>query len=92
MNIIFTKLTGCNYPIIVHCTPDEHISNIIQKYRIKSGDTSPYIKFIFNAKPFPFITAEEADLTDLAKIIVIENNINKSTETDLKEELNFKKK
>ena len=35
-------------PIIVQCMPDEKVSDIIKRYRIKSGDDDPSKKFIFN--------------------------------------------
>ena len=63
-------------PIIVQCMPDEKLSEIIEKYRKKSGNFEPDIKFIFNAKALnPNLTLAEAGLTEGSNIYVHEPQI-----------------
>ncbi len=53
--------------------PDEKISSIIEKYRIKSGDKSTTKKFIFNSHALsPSLTAAEAGLAHNANIFVVQ--------------------
>ena len=58
-------------PVMVQCIPDEKVSEIIEKYRIKSGDHDLSNKFIYNAKVLnPNLTVSEAELTNNANILV----------------------
>ena len=59
-------------PVMVQCMPDEKVSEIIEKYRIKSGDHDLSKKFIYNAKVLnPNLTVSEAELTNNANILVV---------------------
>ena len=59
-------------PIMVQCLPNEKVSEVIKKYRSKSGDNDPSKKFIFNAKNLNLsLTVAEADITNNANIFVV---------------------
>ena len=59
-------------PIMVQCMPDEKVSEVIEKYRSKSGDRDPTKKFIFNAKNLaPSLSVAEAGITNNANIFVV---------------------
>ena len=59
-------------PIMVQCMSDEKVSEVIEKYRNKSGDRDPTKKFIFNAKNLaPSLTVAEAGITNNANIFVV---------------------
>ena len=59
-------------PVMIQCMPDEKVSEIIEKYRNKSGDHDPYKKFIFNAKPLnPSLSVADAGITNNSNIFVI---------------------
>ena len=56
----------------IQCKPDEKVSDIIQRYRDKSGDNEPTKKFIFNAKALnPYLTVAEAGLANNFNIFVV---------------------
>ena len=58
--------------IEIQCTLDEKVSDVIQRYRAKTGDTDPLKKFIFNAKMLnQDLTLEKAGLTNGANIFVV---------------------
>ena len=73
--IIFRKsgaVGQVSNPIMVQCMPDEKVSEVIEKYRNKSGDRDPTKKFIFNAHPISqTLTVAEAGLTNNANIFVV---------------------
>ena len=73
MNINFrTSGEGKDNKIVVQCTPDEKISEIILKYRSKSNDRDDTKKFIFNAKQLnQDLTAAEAGIFNNANIFVV---------------------
>ena len=59
-------------PIMVNVKEDEKISDIIQKYRVKSSNYDDNLKFIFNAKDLiTSLTVAEAGLTNNANIFVV---------------------
>jgi len=59
-------------PIMVQCMPEEKVSEVIEKYRSKSGDRDPTKKFIFNAKNLaPGLSIAEAGITNNANIFVV---------------------
>ena len=59
-------------PIMMCTTPEEKVSELIEKYRNKSGDREPNKKFIFNAKNLtPSLTCAEAGLCSGANIFVL---------------------
>ena len=59
-------------PIIIQCTKEEKLSDVIEKYRNKSNDRDDSKKFIFNAKQLNLnITVGQAGLTDNANIFVV---------------------
>ena len=58
--------------VMVQCMFNEKVSEIIEKYRIKSGDHDLSKKFIYNAKALhPSLTVAEAELIDNANIFVV---------------------
>ena len=59
-------------PIQVKFKPDDKVSKIIEKYRIKSGDQDPNKKFIFNAINLkPNLSADEVGLCNNSNIFVV---------------------
>ena len=63
---------GKPYIINVQCSSDEKVSDIIQRYREKSGDYDENRKFVFNAKNLlKSLTAAEVGLNNSANIFVI---------------------
>ena len=61
---------------MVQCMPDERVSEIIEKYRNKSGDYDLSKKFIYNARAlYPKLTVAEAELTNNANIFVVSPGI-----------------
>ena len=61
-----------NVPIMIQCTPNEKVSDIIEKYRNKANDYDDSKKFIFNAKNLnPNLSAAEAGITNNANIFVV---------------------
>ena len=73
INIKFRKNEmGGDREIVVQCTLNDRVSDIIEKYRSKSGDPDQTKKFIFNAKALnPTLTASEAGLSNQATIFVV---------------------
>ena len=72
LSIIFRVQYSDKPPVMVPCMPDEKVSEIIAKYRNKSGDYDLSKKFIYNAKPFyPKLTVSEAELQNNANIFVV---------------------
>ena len=74
INIIFRQ-SGVNIyknaPIMVSANPEEKVSEIIKKYRMKSGDQDLTEKYIFNAKDLnQDLTVSEAGITNNANIFV----------------------
>jgi len=58
--------------VMVQCLKDEKASDIIQRYRMKSGNNDSTNKFIFNGKNLnPSLTVAEAELTNNANIFVV---------------------
>ena len=58
--------------ISIQCNINEKVSNLIEKYRIKTGDRDLSKKFIFNAENLNFsLTLEEAGLTNNSNIFVV---------------------
>ena len=62
--------------IFVEVKENEKISDIIQKYRLKSSNFENNLIFVFNAKELnPSLTAREAGLTNGSNIYVVRKNI-----------------
>jgi len=58
--------------ILVYCYFFETISSLIEKYREKSGNDEPNLKFIFNAKILsPNLTVQDSRITNNANIFVV---------------------
>ena len=58
--------------IEIQCTLDEKVSDVIQRYRSKTGDRDTTKKFIFNAKMLnQDLTLAEAGLTNGANVFVV---------------------
>ena len=59
-------------PFAIQCMLSDQVSDIIQRYRNKSGDNDVTKKFIFNAKALnPQLSCAEAGLTDQANVFVV---------------------
>ena len=59
-------------PIMIQCMPDDRVSDVINKYRIKANDNDTSKKFIFNAKNLnASLTLSEAGITNNANIFVV---------------------
>jgi len=66
-------IVGISVPeTYIQCLSDEKVSDVIQRYRSKSGDNDPTKKFIFNAKALNCdLTVAEAGLTHNCNIFVV---------------------
>ena len=75
ITIIFQKKTSLDQRkrlTCVQCLPNEKISDVIQKYREKSGDNDQSLKFIYNSyKLNPELTVKQADLLNNSNVFVI---------------------
>jgi len=76
ISLIFRKggadADDTNPPPSIQCLPDEKVSDVIQRYRSKSGDNDPTKKFIFNIKALNCdLTVAEAGLTNNCNIFVV---------------------
>ena len=59
-------------PITIQCMPDEQVSELIQRYRTKTGDKDPTKKFIFNAKNLnQNLTVGQAGISNNGNIFVV---------------------
>ena len=59
-------------PIMVQCTPNDKVSDIIDRYRNKANDHDTTKKFIFNAKNLnTSLSVSEAGITNNANIFVV---------------------
>ena len=57
---------------MIQCLDTDRLSEVIQRYRVKSNDNDDSKKFIFNAKQLNMsLTVGEAGLTDNANIFVV---------------------
>ena len=75
INLIFIN-NNSNKRINISCSLDEKISNVINKYKIKSGDnSSSNVFFIFNAKKLnPELSVSQSGLNHMSNIWVINNS------------------
>ena len=93
IRVIF-RLSGINgndtAPIMVQCYRNERVSDIIKKYRNKSGDNDPNVKFIFNAKCLnPTLYVSEAGIYHNSYIFVVKpEGIKSENSSDVKSENN----
>ena len=73
INVYFKAgANGENGSIMIQCSLNDKISDLIQKYRSKSLEDVTLKKFIFNAKALvPTLTVAEAGLTEGANIFVV---------------------
>ena len=56
---------------MIQCLPNEKVSEMIEKYRARSGDWDPTKTFTFNAKRLaPSLTLAEAGISNNANIFV----------------------
>ena len=68
-------------PIMIPCSPDDKINEIIEKYRKASSDNDQNKKFLFNGKPFnQTLSAAEAGLSDQSNIFVAKEEEKKEEE------------
>ena len=73
INIRFRRNgVGDNREIVIQCLPDEKVSDVIQRYRTKSGDNDTTKKFIFNAKALnQSLSVAEAGLANNVNVFVV---------------------
>ena len=73
ISVIFRQGEDPNSPIRIYgCYPDQKVSSIIEKYRIKSGDFDIDKKFIYNAKALKsYLSLAEAGIYNNANIFVV---------------------
>ena len=63
---------------MIQCLMDEKSSEIIERYKIKSGDNDPYDKFIFNGKQFDCsLTVAEVGFQNNSNIFVVKTKSTK---------------
>ena len=73
-SVIFRKpiVTGQEVIIMIQCTPNDKVSDIIEKYRNKANDRDNTKKFIFNARNLnTSLSVAEAGITNNANIFVV---------------------
>ena len=74
INVIF-RVSGpgqTGAPISIQCMPKDKVSDIIERYKGKSGDKDTTKRFIFNAKELnPSLTIEEVGMSNNANIFVV---------------------
>ena len=75
MAIYFRK--GDEEPVIIQCLSTDKVSEVIERYRKKSGDNDDTLKFIYNTHVLnPSITIGEAGITDNGNVsVVVTKNI-----------------
>ena len=74
ISVIFRYSSTNMPPILIQCFPNEKVSDVIKKFRLKSGNYSKSLKFIFNAiKLNQVLTVAEAGLTNNCNIFVKED-------------------
>ena len=72
ITVVFRK-SGENSFISILCNINEKVSDLIEKYRIKTGDRDLSEIFIYNAKNLKFsLTLEEAGLYNNSNIFVVQ--------------------
>jgi len=58
-------------PILMQCNKNEKVSDLIERYRIKSGDRDLSERFIYNAKDLNFsLSVEEAGISNNSNIFI----------------------
>ena len=74
ITVIFDKedfMNRDNKTIKIECNLDEKVKNVIEKYRLKTYDREPKLKFIYNGMPLnPLSTVAETGLKNNAQILV----------------------
>ena len=60
-------------PVVIQCTPDQKVSEIIRKYRIATQSIdNPFEKFMFNGKKLNSeLTVAEAGITNNSNIFIV---------------------
>ena len=71
INVHF-RIEGRKDEIVIQCLPDERVSELIKRYRTKTGDNDITKKFIFNAKALnESLTVAEAGLANNVNVFVV---------------------
>ena len=75
ITIYFRK--GDEKPFLIQCLPTDKVSEVIERYRKKSGDNDDTLKFIYNSRALnPSITIGKAGITDNGNVsVVVTKNI-----------------
>ena len=60
-------------PLTIQCTPDEKLSSVFQKYRMKKNDYTSEIFICESKRLNEAITVAEAGLSNISKIFVIDD-------------------
>ena len=75
ISVVFRKSgedTKIYPPIMMQCNKNEKVSDLIERYRIKSGDRDLSERFIYNAKDLNFsLSVEEAGISNNSNIFMI---------------------
>lgn len=75
INVVFRvsgKQANGMPPLNIQCKESDMVSNLIQRYRSKTGDVDTTKKFIYNAKNLEKnITVKQAGITNNANIFVV---------------------
>ena len=75
ITLIFVVKGNKEHDYNIQCSPNDKISDVINKFKITANKTSE-MKFIFNANELnPNLTVEEAKLENQSRILVIEPSI-----------------
>ena len=71
INVHF-RIEGRKDEIVIQCLPDERVSELIKRYRTKTGDDDITKKFIFNAKALnESLSVAEAGLANNVNVFVV---------------------
>ena len=75
ISVVFRKSGGDGKkhpPIMMQCNKSEKVSDLIERYRIKSGDRDLSERFIYNSKDLNFsLSVEEAGISNNSNIFMI---------------------
>ena len=92
MEIIFRNAENSSSIVIQACY-DDKIRDIIQRYRFKSGDNDPSLRFIYCAKQLnPDLTVEEAGICNNSNIFVCRTKKDSTQITSNNEQANHVEK
>ena len=72
LNLFFEISSLC---VVIQCLPSQTVSEVIKKFREKSGITDPHAKFLLNGRELvEYLTVAESGLIQFSKIVVETSN------------------